>query len=182
MRSEAMDPEERKKLILAGAIEPIDVSTKLNPKEKAYTVMSAKRAAAIDRTVEHTTGRNRRKGVLTRGVVGGVIFGPVGALAGAVTASTKMNTKTAQKTVTKFEIIDTGELIFTNQRVLFVGKREIISIPHDAIIEYSFGRNLLGRTFAPQYEEMLPHESFIISGPAATEANLFFEGIVRNLA
>ena len=176
-----MDPEERKELILAGAIEPIAVSTKLNPKEKAYTVVNAKRIAAIDRLVEHTTGRNKRKGVLTRGVVGGVVFGPVGALAGAVTASTKINTKTTQKTVAKFEIIDKGELIFTNQRVLFLGEREILSIPHEAIIEYSFGRNLLGRTFTPQYEEMLPNESFIISGPAAAEAGLFFEGITNNL-
>lgn len=176
-----MDPQERKELILAGAIEPIAISTKLNTKEKAYTVVNAKRTASVDRIAEHTTGRNKRKGVLTRGIVGGVVFGPVGALAGAVTASTKVNTKTTQKTVTEFEIIDTGELIFTNQRVLFVGKREILSIPHEAIIEYSFGRNLLGRTFTPQYEEMLPNESFIISGPAAAEANLFFEGIVQNL-
>lgn len=176
-----MDPGERKELILAGAIEPIKVSAKLRPKEKAYIVINAKRTAAIDRTVEVTSGKSKRKGVLTRGIVGGVVFGPVGALAGAVTAGSKTNSKTTQKTTTKFEFIDAGELIFTNQRVLFVGNKEIISLPYNTLIDYKFGRGLLGRTFEPRYEGMLSHESYVLSGPTAHEAELFYRGITLNL-
>lgn len=84
-----MDPEERKELILAGNIKPISISTKLQKNEKAYTLIKAKRTASVDQIVEKTTGKSRRKGVLTRGIVGGVVFGPVGALAGAMTAGGK---------------------------------------------------------------------------------------------
>lgn len=176
-----MDPEERKELILAGNIEPIDVSVTLQKNEKAYISVNAKRTASIDQVVEKTVGKNRRKGVLARGIVGGVVFGPVGALAGAMTAGGKNSSKTTQKTVSKFQVLDAGELIFTNKRVLFVGNKEILSIGYNALIDYKFGRNLLGRTFSPRYEEMLPHESFIMSGPAAVEADIFFQGITQNL-
>lgn len=179
-----MDLEERKELILAGAIEPIDVSAKLKRGEKAYISLNAKRTASIDHQVEITKGGSKRKGVLTRGVVGAVItaptgFGLVGGILGAATAGSRTKSQTTQKTVTKFEFIDAGELIFTNQRVLFVGNKEIISLPYDALIDYKFGRNLLGRTFEPRYEGMLSHESYVLSGPAAKEAPLFFEGIQR---
>ncbi len=182
-----MDPHERKELILAGAIEPITISTKLNNKEKAYTVINAKRIAMLDRTVEITKGRSKRKGVLTRGVVGAAITAPfgvglIGGVVGAATAGSKTNSRTSQKTTSKFEIIDTGELIFTNQRVLFIGNKEILSLPYGSLIDYRFGRNLLGRTFTPRYEDMLPHESFILSGPAAPEAEDFFVGITENIA
>jgi hypothetical protein len=181
-----MDPEERKELILAGNIEPIAVSTKLQKNEKAYTVIKAKRTATIDEVVEHTTGQSKRKGVLSRGVVGAVITAPlglslVGGIVGAATAGNKTNSKTTQKIVTKYQIVDTGELIFTNRRMLFMGNKEIISLDYDDLIDYKFGRNLLGHTFAPRYHEMLPHESFLLSGPSAAEAGLFFEGITQNL-
>jgi hypothetical protein len=181
-----MDPEERKELILAGNIEPIDVSVKLQKNERAYTVIKAKRAAKIDQVVEQTTGKSKKKGVLTRGIVGTVLlaptgFGLVGGIVGAATAGSKTNSRTTQKTVTKYQVIDTGELIFTNQRILFMGNKEIISLDYDDLIDYKFGRNLLGHTFAPRYHEMLPNESFIMSGPSAAEAGLFFEGITQNL-
>jgi hypothetical protein len=110
------------------------------------------------------------------------VFGPVGALAGAMTAGGKNSSQTTQKTVTKLQVVDSGELIFTNQRVLFMGNKEIISLDYDDLIDYKFGRNLLGHTFTPRYHDMLPNESFIMSGPSAAEAGLFFKGIVENLA
>ena len=181
-----MDPEERKELILAGAIEPIVVSATLEKNEKAYIALKAKRTATIDRQVEITKGHTKRKGVVTRAVVGSALLAPTGlwwasGIAGAATAGSKTNSKTQQKTVTKFEIIDTGELIFTDTRVLFIGSKEILSLPYEALIDTKFGRNLLGRTFSPKYQEMLPNETFIISGPAAPEASLYFQGIYNNL-
>jgi hypothetical protein len=181
-----MDPEERKELILAGAIEPIIVSAKLEKNEKAYIALKAKRTATIDHQIEVTKGGTKRKGVVTRAVVGSALLAPTGlwwagGIAGAATAGSKTNSKTQQKTVTKFEIVDTGELIFTDMRVLFIGNKEILSLPYEALIDTKFGRNLLGRTFSPKYEEMLPNETFVISGPAAPEASLYFQGITQNL-
>lgn len=186
MRSKLMDSEERKELILAGSIEPIAISTKLQRNEKAYTVIRAKRTAMIDQLVEQTTSGSKKKGVISRGVVGAVITAPlglslVGGIVGAATAGNKTNSRTTQKTITKYQVIDTGELIFTNQRILFIGNKEIISLDYDDLIDYKFGRNLLGHTFAPRYNEMLPNESFLLSGPSAAEAGLFFQGITQNL-
>lgn len=176
-----MDSEERKELILAGNIEPIDVSVTLQKNEKAYIAVNAKRTSSIDQIVEKTSGKNKKKGVLVRGAVGFALMGPLGAAAGALTAGSRNKSQTTQKTVTKFQVVDTGELIFTNKRVLFVGNKEILSIGYDALIDYKFGRNLLGRTFSPRYEEMLPHESFVMNGPSAAEADIFFQGITQNL-
>lgn len=181
-----MEPEERRELILTGAIEPIRVTATLQRNEKAYISVAAKRTAIIDEMVEQTKGGSKRKGVLTRGIVGGVITAPlgigiIGGIVGAATAGSKTHSKTTQKKVSKFQIVDTGELIFTNKRMLFVGNKEILSVDYDELIDTKFGRNLLGRTFSPRYQEMLPHETFVMSGPAAAEADIFYEGITQNL-
>ena len=176
-----MTPEERKELILAGAIDPIDVSASLYKNEKAYVTLSAKRTAVIDQIIEKTAGKRKKEGVIVRGAIGFALMGPLGAATGALTAGSKNQSLTSQKVVSKLRILDTGELIFTNQRILFVGNKEVLSISYDTLMSYEFGRNLLGRTFTPRYENMLPKEAFIISGPAAAEAELFYLGITNHI-
>src|SRR5687768_17189663 len=116
------EEEARQQKILSGQIKPIQVVVSLDPEEKAYIELAARRMAIVDRIVEKTVGKTKKKGVVSRAVVGGVLLGPLGALGGAATAGSKGSSTTTQETVSKMEAVDSGSLILTNKRLMFVGQ------------------------------------------------------------
>lgn len=168
--------EQRKNDILAGNIQPIQVTVNLEQGEKAYAAFNAKRLANREHIVETTTGKSKKKGVITRGIVGGVLLGPVGLVAGAATAGSKSNMRTTQQTVTRLETIDQGTLIFTSKRLMFLGS-QVVSLPYSKLIGYNFEKNKM----LIKYENMEPNEQYIVSGNGAGDIQLYYQGITANL-
>ncbi|MFO0970954.1 MAG: hypothetical protein U0520_01235 [Candidatus Saccharimonadales bacterium] len=168
--------EQRKNDILAGKIQPIQVTVNLEPGEKAYAAFNAKRMADRQHIVETTTGKSKKKGVITRGIVGGVLLGPVGLVAGAATAGGKSNMRTTQQTVTRLEAIDQGTLIFTSKRLMFLGS-QVVSLPYSKLIGYNFEKNKM----VIRYENMEPNEQYVVSGNGAGDIQLYYQGITANL-
>lgn len=174
------DEEARQQAIRSGDIQPIQVVVNLESDEKAYAQFGAKRMALVDRVVEKTVGKTKKKGVVTRAIVGGVFLGPLGALGGAATAGSKGSSTTVHETVSKLEAIDGGSIIFTNRRLIFVG-REVVSLPYGKIVAVSFGKTMSGKKLIVKYEGMLKDEHYVLSGSNAKDSELFYEGVTKNL-
>ncbi|CAN5160740.1 hypothetical protein BH09PAT3_BH09PAT3_7130 [soil metagenome] len=172
--------EARKQSILDGKIEPVQVLVNLEQDEKAYADFGAKRMAVIDSIIEKTVGKSKKKGVITRAVVGGVLLGPLGAVGGAATAGSKNNSTTTQETVSKLQVIDTGSLIFTNKRIVFVGNN-VLSLTYDKLIAVNFDKTMSGMKLNLKYEGMLKGEHFIVGGEKAKDTELYFKGITQKL-
>lgn len=172
--------EARQQAILSGNIEPVQVVVNLEPNEKAYAEFSSKRMAIIDSIVEKTVGKSKKKGVVTRAVVGGVLLGPLGAVGGAATAGSKSNSTTTQETVSKLQQVDKGSLIFTNKRMMFIGT-DVVSLPYNRLIAVSFGSTLTGKKLTVKYEGMLKDEHYILSGDKAKDTELYYRGITEKL-
>ena len=174
------EEEARQEKILSGDIEPIKVVVSLEPQEKAYVELSAKRMAVVDRIVEKTTGKTKKKGVVGRAVVGGVLLGPLGALGGAATAGSKGNSTTTQHTASKMEVVDDGSLVLTNKRLMFIGQN-IVTLPYNKILAVSFTNNISGKKLLVKYEGMLKDEQYAVSGEKAKDTELYYQGITKNL-
>lgn len=174
------EEEARQQKILSGQIEPVQVIVNLEPNEKAYADFGAKRMAVIDRTVEKTVSKSKKKGVVTRAVVGGVLLGPLGALGGAATAGSKGNSTTTQETVNKLEAVDTGTLILTNKRIVFMGQN-LISLPYSKLLAVSFANAMGGKKLIVKYEGMLKDEHYVVSGDKAKDTELYYKGITDKL-
>ncbi len=172
--------EARQQRILSGQIEPIQVIVNLEPNEKAYIDLSANRMAIVDSIIEKTIGKTKKKGVITRAIVGGVLLGPVGAVAGAATAGRKGTSITTQETVSKLQQIDQGTLILTNKRLIFLGQ-DIASLPYNKLIAVSFSDTYTGKKLIVKYEGMLRDEHYIISGNDAEDVELYYRGIKTKL-
>jgi hypothetical protein len=171
-----LEEQERIKNILAGNIAPINSSKyNLPTDEKLYFTVGANRKATLRSIKEYTENSTKRKGTLGRAVVGGVLLGPLGAVAGAATAKTEGKTEVKQKVKSSVETIDRGELLFTNKRIMFVGEKQIISLPYAELITVEFPRTdrLLLR-----YEAMEDQEYYQLS---SSETKIFYEGIINNL-
>lgn len=174
------EEEARQQKILAGEIEPVQVIVNLEPNEKAYAEFGAKRMAVVDRVVEKTVSKSKKKGVVTRAVVGGVLLGPLGALGGAATAGSKGNSTTTQETVSKLEAVDTGSLILTNKRLVFMGQN-LVSLPYDKLLAVSFAGSMGGKKLIVKYEGMLKDEHYVVSGEKAKDTELYYKGITEKL-
>lgn len=172
--------EARVAAILSGKIEPVQVVVNLQPGENAYADFGAQRMAVVDRIVEKTVGKSKKKGVLTRAVVGGVLLGPLGAVGGAATAGSKHNSVTTQQTVSRLEAVDTGSLIFTNKRIVFVGNN-VLSLKYDQLIAVNFDKIKTGTKLHLKYQGMLQGEHFIVGGEKAKDTELYFKGITEKL-
>ena len=174
------EEEARQQKILSGQIEPVQVVVGLEQNEKAYVELGAKHMAVVDRIIEKTVGKTKKKGVVTRAVVGGVLLGPLGALGGAATAGSKGNSTTTQETVSKLEVVDNGSLILTNKRLMFVGQN-VVSLPYSKLVAVSFGNSMTGKKLFVKYEGMLKDEQYVISGDKAKDTELYYKGITDKL-
>jgi hypothetical protein len=170
----------RQQKILTGNIKPIVVSMNLQTDEKAYLELPAIRMASFDSIIEHNVGKSKKKGgsVVGRAIVGGVLLGPVGALGGAVTAKSKHSSTTTQQVVTKMEQVDSGQMILTNKRFIFIGNNNVISLTYPEIIATSFS----GNNATIKYNGMLNSEHFVVNGPTASDTQLYYSGITQHIA
>lgn len=172
--------KERQQKILTGNIKPIVVSMNLQADEKAYAELPAIRMASVDSIIEQSVGKSKKKGgsVVGRAIVGGVLLGPVGALGGAVTAKSKHSSTTTQQVVSKMEQVDSGRLILTNKRFIFLGNNNVISLTYPEIIATSFS----GNNATIKYNGMLNSEHYVVQGPTATDTQLYYNGITQHIA
>lgn len=167
----------RQQKILAGDIAPITVSVNLQPDEVAYLELTARRMASVDSIVEQTVGKSKKKHVVGRAVVGGVLLGPLGALGGAATAGSKNKSTTTQQTVSSMKQVDSGQMILTNKRFIFIGNNNIISLTYPEIIATSFN----GSKASIKYDGMLNSEYFEVFGPTANDTPLYYKGITQHI-
>jgi len=165
----------RKIAISSGNILPIIVNCNLQENENAYISYPAQRVALVSHTV--TTQIHKRKGTVGRAIVGGVLLGPLGALGGAVTAGSK--TKVNEKTTEKSEVIDTGSLILTNKRTLFIGKNQVVSMQNEKTLNILVDDGFSTRKVTIQYPEMMKGEAYKISGPDIKDLDLYIEGMKK---
>jgi hypothetical protein len=167
----------RQQKILAGDIAPIVVSVNLQPDEVAYLELTARRMASVDSIVEQTVGKSKKKHVVGRAVVGGVLLGPLGALGGAATAGSKNKSTTTQQTVSSMKQVDSGQMLLTNKRFIFIGNNNIISLTYPEIIATSFN----GSKASIKYDGMLNSEYFEVFGPTANDTPLYYKGITQHI-
>ena len=167
----------RQQKILAGDIAPIVVSVNLQPDEVAYLGLTARRMASVDSIVEQTVGKSKKKHVVGRAVVGGVLLGPLGALGGAATAGSKNKSTTTQQTVSSMKQVDSGQMLLTNKRFIFIGNNNIISLTYPEIIATSFN----GSKASIKYDGMLNSEYFEVFGPTANDTPLYYKGITQHI-
>lgn len=167
----------RQQKILAGDIAPIVVSVNLQADEEAYLELTARRMASVDSIVEQTVGKSKKKHVVGRAVVGGVLLGPLGALGGAATAGSKNKSTTTQQTVSSIQQVDSGQMLLTNKRFIFIGNNNIISLTYPEIIATSFN----GSKASIKYNGMLNSEYFEVFGPTANDTPLYFKGITQHI-
>lgn len=167
----------RQQKILAGDIAPIVVSVNLQPDEVAYLELTARRMASVDSIVEQTVGKSKKKHVVGRAVVGGVLLGPLGALGGAATAGSKNKSTTTQQTVSSMKQVDSGQMLLTNKRFIFIGNNNIISLTYPEIIATSFN----GSKASIKYDGMLNREYFEVFGPTANDTPLYYKGITQHI-
>lgn len=168
------DEESRKQKILSGNIEPIAINFNLDSGEKAFLELKAERMALVTTTVVH----EKKKGVIGRAVVGGLLLGPLGALGGAATAGSQSTHKNTEKVGR----IDSGKLVFTNKRVIFVGK-EAFSLPYSEVLAVGFSSNsfLGSNKLELKYQGMKGGEYFAVSGSRAADTELYYKGITTHL-
>lgn len=156
--------QERKRrfAILSGNIKPIQISFHLKAGEHAYFQIKADRMADRDYVESHTTGDAR-----SPFIQGGLLRG-----------NTSISTETRQERITKTEIIDSGELLLSNIRMLFIGK-EVISIPYDDILSVEFFPNprFDTTTISVKYPTMIKNECYDLE--KKNDAKLYYEGIMR---
>ncbi|MBI2798554.1 hypothetical protein HYX70_04700 [Candidatus Saccharibacteria bacterium] len=167
---------ERREAVLSGKLTPISFQgLSLDDGETAYYGVGVIRFADREYVTEVTTGKSKKKHVVSRGLVGGVLLGPVGLVAGAATAGSKHNSKTTQQTDIRTEEIDRGSFYLTNKRLLFVGS-EILSLPYSNILAFSVESNKLYL----KYPEMQRNEYFQVTDNN-NELDLYYQGVQKSL-
>lgn len=173
----ALEETKHQKLV-AGELTPITVSTSLRSGEEAYLELTARRMATFDSTVQETVATGKKRHVVRRTVVGGVLGGGIGAIAGAATAGSKQTSITTDKTIYETKLVDSGDLVFTNKRIIFTGNDGSISIPYDQIAATS----LSGNQFKVKYPDMLTDEFYEVFGSAAKDVQLYYNQITQGQA
>lgn len=174
-----VDEDARKQKILSGELAPITVTTDLEQNETAYLELTARRMATTDGIVQETVGTSKRKHPIRRAVVGGVLLGPLGAVAGAATASSKQTSTTTEHVVSTITQIDSGKVILTDRRFLFLGNNNlVISLPYANITASRFEGNVV----VVKYAGMLNREYYEVFGENAKDTELYYKGITEHQA
>lgn len=157
---EKQKEQERKRrfLILAGDFKPIQTTLNLKEEEKVYFQTEADRMAEKEYVEYHTTGQSR-----TPFIRGGILRG-----------NSKISTNTTQSRSSANAMIDTGILLFTNLRVLFVGK-QIVSIPFKEILAIHFTNN----SVTIKYPKMVKNEAYNFAQNSDVKFHYF--GLMRIL-
>lgn len=171
--------ETRKQKILNGELVPITVTPTLQPNETAYLELTARRLASNNSVIQETVGTSKKKHVVGRAIVGGVLLGPLGAVGGAATAGSKQTSTITEKTISSTEVVDSGQIIFTNQRFIFLGNNDsVISLPYAEIIAAGFN----GNQVKLKYAGMLSGEYYEVFGESAKDTELYYAGITKGQA
>jgi len=167
----------RRHLILSGNIMPITTDLNLKEGEQAFYQVSVSRLADMDYIETHSIGKEKKKGVVTRALVGDIIFGPAGAIIGGASAGSKIQTTSTQLRVTRTEQIDSGTLVFTNNRVVFMGN-EIIALNFDDIISFDAQNSYLLNI---RYPNMHKNERYKFRESNTNEAKIHYLGLMRKI-
>ncbi len=110
---------------------PIAVAAPLRPSEIVYFCGSSERW--VERLLGQTMA-TKTSGRMASAVVGGVVAGPMGAIVGS--AGSKRTTGRLTN-VYGLANIDQGSLIITNQRMMFLGRRDTLEVPYEKIVRFS---------------------------------------------
>lgn len=155
---EEQKEQERKRrfAILSGHIKPIQISFTLKTGEHAYYQIEAEQKAEREYVESHTTGDVRRPFIK-----GGILRG-----------NSKVNTTTTQSHSSGSTTVDSGKLLFTNVRVLFIGK-QVISISYADILSVQFTNN----SVVIKYPQMAKGESYSL--PQDNDAKYYYYGVLR---
>lgn len=175
-KAKAENEKLRKEGIASGEFDEIKVECVLEKDEKAYKEYQTDKFAIVEKIEEKTIGTTKRKGIIGRAVVGGVLLGPLGALGGAATSGSQQNSKTVQAKRDVVEKVDSGKLIMTNKRFLFLGNN-VSSINLKDLMQCTFKDGLLGTKIIMKYPGMLKGEYITVKGKDAKDAELYFEGV-----
>lgn len=154
--------------ISSGKIEPIKTDYNLEKGEKVYATFSARKMGQVSQTITHKQGVGGRAGC------GCCLLGPLGALLGGATAPSKSRDTQVNGT------LDTGVMVFTNKRFLFVGKGSLVGLIYDKVLSTEFNKTFTGTNLVVKYPEMVSGEYYSLSGEDSKIAELWYQGITKN--
>jgi len=168
----------RAQKILNGDLEPITIEYDLPPNERPYLKLSARRMSSESSIVQETTGTIKKQHGIRRAVVGSILTSSIGGgLVGSTTAGSKIKTTTVDKTIITPRQIDSGELILTNKRFIFVGNYEPVALPYEAI----YGTDFTSNQIWIQYSGMLDDERYELYGENAKDIKLYYNGLTKHI-
>ena len=173
-----VEEKERIEKILRGEIVPILHEYNLEKDEVVYIKLFSERKMLVENITEITETKTKRKNVVGRAIVGGLILGPVGALGGAVTSSKDVETNIIQNKNKEVKTIDSGDLLLTNTRILFLGDN-IISLPYEYVPQVDFPES---NKMVIRYDGMAVGEFYEISGDNINDVQYYYKGIIKNIA
>lgn len=162
------EQERKQKLaVLSGKIKPIQTPYNLEKGEHAYYQIETDRMADREHITSHQNGQAR-----SPFIKGGIMRG-----------NTQINTTITHSRYDINERVDHGMLLFTNLRIIFVGK-DIVSIHYPEIMSIHFPNPAkphypdAALSLDIRYPKMLKNESYILHDK---EAEMYFRGIMRNI-
>jgi hypothetical protein len=176
----------RHQRVVAGNPAPIRVTTNLQSGEVAYLELHAQRMASVDSVIQETVGTTKKKGVIRRAVVGGALSTMVGlpgagAIVGGATAKTKSQSTTTERTISNIEQIDSGKLIFTNKRLIFIGGQNVVALPYSEIIATNINNGMNDTQIEIKYSGMLNGEYYNAYGTAFEDTKLYYTAIQEKI-
>jgi len=180
-RLQAVADRLRRGVIACGHLRTIAIDTPLWEGESAIVQYGARRL----KVAETSLAQPGRKPVVDRTVTAVDLLRPLDALGGA--ASSKSRRRNMVRT--ERTILGTGTLIFTDQRLLFVGSCKRPSTQSHLTIKYEeVSRALFTARPSPRagrmqltlsFKDLRPDEAFSIDGPDIDDAMDYYNGIVR---
>ena len=166
-RAEQDKEQARQKEISSGKLEPIKTEYNLDKNEKAYATFFAKRMGKVNETVTH------KQSVVSRSSCGCCLLGPLGALLGGVTAPSRSHE------IQRDGTLDSGTIVFTNKRFLFIGKGSLKSLPYTDLMDVEFNKTMTGSNLRAKYHGMAEGEYYTLSGEDSRIAELWYKGVKK---